>query len=696
MKNKDKCRNGRFPWCWEGVVSQFSVDHPEITWSLCHPVQPDIPYLERVLAEAERFDVHSLEICGECHHPVIGGMHGAVEFKAWPAVRAVRDLEAVQVQRDLLNRITGLCHQHGKRVYFWHREIMLPAGMLAAEPGLLDEHGEFDLLGDAYARFVTGSLVEFLEAVPDMDGLVLTLTEADYSVLHNSRPERYPPSAVVAHLLRLFAAQLAPRGKRLILRSFGCIAQDYVDILAAVDGNIQGLEIETKITPFDFHPFLPVNPWLYAKPGVGLAAEYDALGEFLGAGRLPAANTANIIRYVHEARLRGTTRHVIRLDRMHVSVFDSSCRVNLDAFQAALSDSALTPDGFWSNWLPAEPSACDPGACEELKSIMKAGLEVVTMTLYIRGNLIFHTFPLSADPKWLKAGGIPALFAEGASLYEHRNIWSILSGGTAPGRIALLNEKQLAVDLASAMLRRVELLRGRLPDAVFEVHLEAWRHLHDLAKGVTALCHAMYAARDEDGTTGGGGLPIAGVASIGTVPLAGVCPGGSYETLMLTPLKALVDAVRREAVAEHSLRQACRQRFPGALDTILPGGIRDDGRCCRSAMHASHAWLHESGVPVRQIGNPVFPNGWVEMELKAGEGTAPSALHIMGIPASDGIRLSATGSDQVVVLCFGQDGWAHGRLPATWVDTLTLRGRLRLHLAKAARSYPLLAAVVMD
>ena len=38
-----------------------------------------------------------------------------------------------------------------------------------------------------------------------LDGVVLTLTEADYSVIHSSNPKRYPPQRVVEELVGIFA-----------------------------------------------------------------------------------------------------------------------------------------------------------------------------------------------------------------------------------------------------------------------------------------------------------------------------------------------------------------------------------------------------------------------------------------------------------------------------------------------------------
>ena len=682
-------------------MPRFDADHPEITWSLCHPVQPELSYLDAMLAKADRFKVHSIEMCGECHHPLLGGLHGAADFKSWPTVAASRDHNAVSAQRDLLNEIVRRCHQHGKRFYYWHREIMLPAGLLAAEPALLDEDGEFDLLGEAYGRFVQSTLSEFLAAVPDIDGIVLTLTEADYSVLHNSRPDRYPPDAVVERLVRLFAGVLNPLGKRLILRSFGCIPQDYEDILAAAPSDLTDFEIETKITPYDFDPFLPVNPWLKALPGVGLTAEYDALGEFLGAGRLPAANADNLIRYVHEARQRGVSRHCIRLDRMHACIFDSACRVNLDAFYAALADPLLTPESFWADWRPDTApcmTPCDADTAEALKAILRKGLEAVTATLFIRGNLIFHTFPLSPDPKWLKAGGIPALFDPGASLSEHRHIWSILVSDSAPSEEAVIREKEIAIEQARAGRNALAELHGHLPESLFTVHSEAWRNLEALAIGVHELCRTVYAARALQGATDPVHEPllIPNTHQIGTVPLAGVRSGGSYASLMLAPLTQLTARVASEAAAERSLRQECLRRFPLARDCVLPGGLHDDGRCRRSAMHASHAWLHESGFPVRQIGNPVFPNGWLEVELRNPLASLPKRLCFMGIPDPAGFQLLQPDNQPPFIIVLNKDGWAEFILIPEWSTTLATAGKLRIRITKAGRSYPLLAAILLN
>ncbi len=250
---------------------------PEITWSLLHPRKPEPAYLRAVIAAAADYQVDSFELCGEAHLSS-GSIDGAICFRDYPAAAARVDRAAADAITRDLGECIELAHASGRPVYYWHREVMVPRAVVESVPGLLDENGEFDLLGTSYHALLRSKVGEFFERVPQLDGLVLTLTESDYSVIHNSNPRRYPPVEVVKAVITTFAEELQHRGKRFILRSFGSIAQDYEDILAgaaAVDGQFD-FEIETKITPYDFSPFLPLNPYLRRSGRARLSAEYSA------------------------------------------------------------------------------------------------------------------------------------------------------------------------------------------------------------------------------------------------------------------------------------------------------------------------------------------------------------------------------------------------------------------------------------
>ena len=213
------------------IAFSKNMSTPEITWSILHPTPLDVGYMRRLIAELPNWKCDSFEICAECH-TLLGGMDGLVLYEEYPDVASSLDRNGILANRERLKEILALAHSEGKPVYYWHREVTVWPKTLQAIPQLLDSNGEFNLLGDAYEQLLRYKLEKTFAAVPELDGIVLTLTEADFSAIHNSTPEVYPPEKVVEKIVRIFAEEHQKRKKRFLLRSFGSIAQDYEDILA--------------------------------------------------------------------------------------------------------------------------------------------------------------------------------------------------------------------------------------------------------------------------------------------------------------------------------------------------------------------------------------------------------------------------------------------------------------------------------
>ena len=185
----------------------------EITWSLMHPTPLNVDYMKLVVKNAARYRVDSFEICADCHTN-LGGMDGLTDYADFPVTHKSIDLAGIEANRKKLKEVLAVAHSINKPVYYWHREAMVPAGLLTDRPDLLDSNGEFDLLGKAYEDLLRYKIDSSFKSVPELDGLVLTLTEATYSVIHNSNKEKYPPKVVVEHMVRIFASELAARGAR--------------------------------------------------------------------------------------------------------------------------------------------------------------------------------------------------------------------------------------------------------------------------------------------------------------------------------------------------------------------------------------------------------------------------------------------------------------------------------------------------
>lgn len=597
----------------------------EITWSLMHPTTIDSTYMRRVVHEAERYDVDSFELCGAFANPA-GGLNGLLLFEPYPHAAAVCDKAKVLETRRTLQEIVDLA---GNRpVYLWHREIMMPKGMLEDCPAMLDKDGEFDLLGKDFLNFLRFKIENAFKVIPDLGGIVLTLTEADYSVIHNSDPDRYPPDKVVETIVRLFAEVHKQYNKRFILRSFGSIASDYEDILRGARKAAEDYEfdIETKITPYDFDPFLPPNPFLKKQPGTRLNAECDGLGEFLGAGYLPAANVKNIVRYVKEGTAAGVSRYAIRLDRIGNSIFDCH-EINIFAYHKLIRDPELTEQEIYDEWAKTHWQGCE----KEMTALARSGFEAVLKTNFLCGNVVFHKFPILPDWKWVAAGGSIGVYRNDVSLHQLRGEWGILSEKQAPGRGAIRQEKQEALQLAADGYARVQKLKGILSDFEYARTERVWRILNIACKAISAFTEALCCYWDdlENGEEHPRKLKESVCKAEETInalltdtseslpTMASCCdgaplPGDDLDRVYLKGLRVLCREMLPQYEAEQKLRSALTD--DNTTDLVLPGSFGDQYRIFRY-MHASHSEL-KNGIPVRYAGNTVFPNGFFETELK--------------------------------------------------------------------------------
>ena len=634
------------------------MKRPEITWSLMHPTPLDPDYFRRVLKKAAEYEVSSFEICGECHSPY-GGLDGLIEYREYPHAGASWDQAKVAENRRKLGEILSLAHAADKRVYLWHREVMLPPGLLTDLPDLLDEDREFDLLGDTFAALIRYKLERVFEALPELDGMVLTLTEADFSAIHNSNTVKYPPAEVVRFIAEIFASELGKRGKFFSMRSFGSIAEDYECILAGV-GKLAGkyrFEVETKITPYDFDPFLPVNPFLRKSAGCTLAAECDCVGEFMGQGYMPFENVDEVLRYVRDGQAADVDRFVIRLDRRGNCIFDLY-EVNYYAYDRAIRDPEATAAEIRREWHAKHDP---PESREILAKLDEIGWEMVCKTYFIDRQVLFHG---NYCMKYLKAGFVFALFAEGRrTLANGRGIWSILTDRMTVGRGAICEEKRCAVKLAErglALLKRAGLPPDDYRHRLWNNAVVVTRAVQELVRCIVSYFDDMEwekpefphlkaqvaASLAEFDRLAGHKVEIAERRFVNGMEHRVNEANRSLEEFTIEPLAAIC----RELLAEFPAEYAAREKFlAGCEDGIVTGGITDDWRIVRY-MHASHAVLH-NGFPARWAGNRVFPNGFMEMELKRGD-----ELVIFGAPEEtrrfilicDGRRIEAEFDDSGV------------------------------------------------
>ena len=606
------------------------MSKPEITWSLMHPTDFDPDYMERVVRRAADYRMDSFEICGPCHRAA-GGLDSFLLYEDYPHAAANINRAEILANREKFTKIVESAHSIKRPIYLWHREVMVPNGLLDDLPGLLDANGEFDLLGDTFTSLLRYKLAKCFEAVSGLDGVVLTLTEAHYSVIHNSCKDRYPADKVVSHIVRVFADELAARGKRFILRSFGSIAEDYEDILAGavIAAQKSAFEVETKITPYDFDPFLSNNPFMRRIPGTTMSAECDCLGEFLGAGNLPSESVEKIVEYVRYGQSKGVDRYAIRLDRVGNSIFDRY-EINLYTYERAIDDPAVTADQIRQEWADKH---YPPSAKAMVLEMGLAAFDFVEHNNFIDRSVIFHTTIPSM--LYIKAGGILSLFKNGIDLHRCTGMWGILFDKRTPGREAILAEKDKAVAIAEKYSRIIsEMPREAGYESEYIWRTKLWQNAVIASRAIREFVRCLCAYFDDMKKADPQGLGLRKAVEAAKAEFARLqplveaqlklpseCdgPAGHYVfhhdkdlgQIYLKPFTDICTALLDEYQAEF---QAWGKFQPGTVDCVICGAISNDWRCGRY-MHASHARL-ENGLPVRIAGNRVFPNGFIDIEMK--------------------------------------------------------------------------------
>ena len=649
-----------------------STQNVEITWSLMHPTPLNPRYMRQVVREADSspVKVNSFEICAMCHS-TLGGLDGLGHYEGYNLPDL--DHQAIDENIKKLTEILDIAHKSGRPVYYWHREVTVPRGLVDQIPGLLDEKGEFDLLGEAYENLIRLKFKQAYDNIPDLDGVVLTLTEADFSAIHNSTPEKYPPAEVVRKVAGIFYDELTKRGKRFILRSFGSIAQDYLDILAGAEllaAEGKHFEVETKITPYDFDPFLPENPFLKQIDGLTLSAECDSLGEFLGAGRLPAHFPEYIVNWVRSAQKAGVSRFTIRTDRKHSSVFDTY-PVNLNAYMRAITEKEVTADVVREEFFT---SRYGEETGKILNELGKKGLSAVLKAHFVRGNVVFHQNPPEPSFKYLKAGGFFANFKEHVPLKNLENIWAVLSHQSTVSRHEILEEKLEALSIAQNGLDKLESLKNTLSASDYTVLSDQWQNLFCCCSSMAAFCRCVCAYFDDMESFDAAGSNLAAAISEAEkvyakwsykTQNAAVFVNGMEETkcddfraisqVYPAPLETLSRMLTEEYSAEFAARTA--KELDGAVDFIIPGAITDEWRCER-AMHACHAIL-KNGRPCRIVGNQVFPNGTLGFTLEGNNN--PIVLYLKGygsfnitVNGRDSFNAVLNGTQEFALNCTGK------------------------------------------
>lgn len=280
----------------------------------------------------------------------------------------------VEPRLSLIREAAALAKAQGLSVSVWAHE--LEADVVAGGPVRLDEELAARL-AEKYARL--------FDAIPDLDGVVLTLAETHTRVMGEGVSSDLTPAERVAWLVRAVAAGCGAR--ELTVRTF---AHTRPEIEAIVDGlrllaqnPPPGLRVMSKDTPHDFHFFYPHNPALGAVGGLPQTVEVDLGCEYWGSGALLCAMPDYLAWRMRHALGRGCTGAAARISRGDRHAHGTPNECNIYVFDRLSGDVDADPRALLREWLAA---SYGEESADALLPVFLRSFEACALTFYALGE----------------------------------------------------------------------------------------------------------------------------------------------------------------------------------------------------------------------------------------------------------------------------------------------------------------------
>jgi hypothetical protein len=555
-----------------------------VIWSACHVGPPDEAHMCRVIDRAAAEGVHGVELAGRA-------IDHYVAYRDIPALAGAANTVTLPAQQRFMRTISERARARGLRLGVWHHEIYGPRDLLDRIPALRAADGLVDLDQPQLYRFISAKTREFFDLFPQVDELVLTLTETHIPVFR--RPFcSIPVPERVRRILDALLEVTDPLGKTLVIRPFSAVREDELHVREAVQGlPPNALAMMYKTEPFDWHPFLPDEPLIGSLPGYEIRAETDAGAEYYGQGVFPCSYTGHLKRRLTAALEKGATTAVIRVDRgAHHPALDTPINEgNVIAPTRWLLGRAATMEDGWRDWCRERHG----GDAPQLLPVLERTFDVMGRTLYIdRQSFTHHLFPSFEQAKHVQAFG---LLEEDIPLDHMHYNWAMLPERRTLTHEGVLEEKERALADARALIPLAAAALGGLPDAARDEILAALGRLPVLAEACLAFCRLSIAHVEEMWGRASRCTESFATEAARLIELAARIDreeGSGLWMNMTDSMRTNVSDLETERLAEIPLRRAL-DGDPGITDYILCGFASEGHRLAKILHSGRTPWFHE-------------------------------------------------------------------------------------------------------
>ncbi|MBQ7348803.1 MAG: hypothetical protein IJW47_02290, partial [Clostridia bacterium] len=440
--------------------------------SFLNPVNVDGEYYDFIVDYGIKNGYDHLQLIGPTHDGVRGNADGMIYLKKYSQFNGTKDAKYVDYCLNVVNRATKKAHEHGIKNYFWHHELDLPDGFKETFPQTLNSDGDIEVTHPIVKDYLENRVIDFFDAYPFMDGLILTLHETKVPLL-KLKNQKLSKVERVKYVTEILYNSCKNIGKDLIVRPFASLEEDYVMMTKAYEQISNEMFIMDKWTQFDWSLTAPHNRFYNKIKNNPLFVETDIFGEFFGKGRLPLMLKEHIKEKFKYCEQFNPAGYVSRIDRNGNRPFGQVNEVNLNIMNAVMkgTDVDLEIDKFFAE------KYGEYGY--KVKEIMEKTEDVLKKIIYLKG---YYYSELSLFPSLNHSKNHFYFEMMKENYCIASNEWFIPIGWVRGDMAGVLEEKRSAMEDAQILFDKLTELDGKLKKEEYDKLYVQFANLNFVAK----------------------------------------------------------------------------------------------------------------------------------------------------------------------------------------------------------------------
>ena len=164
--------------------------------SCVNPVDVERDYLLYTVDYCIEHGFDHYQLIGPIHDGVKGNIDGMTFSKKYSRFNDEKNAEYVNYCLDCVNEALEKLSAAGVKTYMWHHELELPYAFTEAFPEVQNDYGDVEVTHPLVKDYLENKILDFFEAYPKMDGIILTLHETKVPLLKLKNQKLEPVARV--------------------------------------------------------------------------------------------------------------------------------------------------------------------------------------------------------------------------------------------------------------------------------------------------------------------------------------------------------------------------------------------------------------------------------------------------------------------------------------------------------------------